>query len=102
MFDSAKENNKNELATVVRELKVLNKFGMHARPAALFVKTAKSFDSDITVEKDGVTVSAKSIMGLLTIEGYQGAVLKVVARGSDAEKAVNALQTLIDKKFYEE
>ena len=87
---------------VALEVTVRNQYGIHARPAALLVKTASGFQSDITLEKDGVAVSAKSIMGLLTMEGYQGAVIRVVARGPDAAQAVAALQDLFDKKFFED
>lgn len=87
---------------VARDVTVKNQYGIHARPAALLVKTASGFQSDITLEKDGVAVSAKSIMGLLTMEGYQGAVIRVVARGPDAAQAVDALQDLFDKKFFED
>lgn len=88
--------------TVVRNLTILNRFGIHARPAALFVKTACRFTSDILVEKDGSTVSAKSIMGLLTIEGSKGAVLRVIATGADAEEALDALDDLVKQKFFED
>lgn len=92
----------NASDAVAREVTVQNQYGIHARPAALLVKTASGFQSDITLEKDGVAVSAKSIMGLLTMEGYQGAVIRVVARGPDAAQAVDALQDLFDKKFFED
>lgn len=88
--------------TLGRNLTILNQFGIHARPAALFVKTASQFSSDIQVEKEGLIVSAKSIMGLLTIEGSQGAVLKVTATGQDAEEALDALEDLVKQKFFEE
>lgn len=88
--------------TVVRNLTILNRFGIHARPAALFVKTAVRFKSDILVEKDGAVVSAKSIMGLLTIEGSRGVVLKVTATGPDAEEALDALSDLVKQKFFED
>lgn len=87
---------------VTADLKILNRFGIHARPAALFVKTASSFSSEISVEKNGMTVSGKSIMGLLTIEGHQGAVLRVSAKGPDAHEAVEALADLVAKKFFED
>ncbi len=85
-----------------RDLKILNKFGIHARPAALFVKTAGKYDADITIEKDGSKVSGKSIMGLLTLEGHQGAKLRVTADGHDARKALDALEELVKQKFYED
>lgn len=81
---------------------IRNKLGMHARPAALFVKTAALYTSSITVEKEGIQVSGKSIMGLLTIEGYQGAVLKITASGEDADEALHALAQLFEQKFNEE
>jgi phosphocarrier protein HPr len=90
------------MKTAQREMKILNRFGIHARPAALFVKTVSQFESDITVEREEMTASGKSIMGLLTLEGYQGSVLKVTAMGPDAEEALNALQELVDNKFYED
>ena len=86
----------------VRNLTILNRFGIHARPAALFVKTAGKFASDILVETDGSVVSAKSIMGLLTLEGSRGAVLKVTATGADAEAALDALEDLVKQKFFED
>ena len=88
--------------TLARNLTILNRFGIHARPAALFVKTAGQFKSDILVEKDGSIVSAKSIMGLLTLEGSKGAVLKVTATGADAEEALDALADLVKQKFFED
>lgn len=89
-------------AALTREMTVRNQYGIHARPAALLVKTASGFQSDIHIEKDGVSVSAKSIMGLLTMEGYQGTVFRVSASGPDAPAALDALQELFDKKFYED
>lgn len=85
-----------------RKFKVCNKYGMHARPAALFVKTASKFNSDINVKKDDVEVSGKSIMGLLTIEGYCGSTLTVSADGPDAAEALNALGELFNQRFFEE
>jgi phosphocarrier protein HPr len=92
----------SEPKTVERNVKILNKFGIHARPAALFVKTVSQFQSDVQLEKDGMIASAKSIMGLLTLEGHQGAVLKVTATGPDAEEAVAAIEALIKNKFFED
>ncbi len=87
---------------MVRELKIINQLGLHARPAALFVKTASRFDSDISVAKDGNSVSGKSIMGLMTLEAGLGSVLTVTAEGMDAEESLNELQHLVDSKFFEE
>lgn len=87
---------------VIREFRVKNQYGIHARPAALLVKTASAFQSDISIEKAGMRVSAKSIMGLLTIEGHQHAVLRVIAKGVDAEEAIAAIGKLFKKGFYEQ
>ena len=87
---------------ITRNMEILNPLGLHARPAALFVKTASQFESDVTVEKDGNTVSGKSIMGLMTLEAGLGAVLRITAQGPDAEEALTELQTLVDKKFFED
>lgn len=85
-----------------REFAIVNTLGLHARPAALFVKTAMRFESDIQVEKGDVTVSGKSIMGLMTLEAGVGAILKVTAAGRDAAEVLNELQHLIESKFFEE
>ena len=87
---------------MVRDVTVTNQYGIHARPAALLVKTASTFQSDISLTKDDVEVSAKSIMGLLTMEGHQGAVIRISASGSDAAAAVDALAELFEKRFYED
>ena len=88
--------------TIVKKLKVLNEYGIHARPAALLVKAAGKFSSDISIEKDGNVVSCKSIMGLMTIEGFPGSVMKVSATGSDAEEAMEEIEELFVNKFYED
>ncbi len=89
-------------AALSRDMKIENKHGMHARPAALFIKVASKFESDILIEKDGTKVSGKSIMGLLTLELYAGSVMKVHADGSDAEEALNAIEELVRNKFNED
>jgi phosphocarrier protein HPr len=88
--------------TMVREFEVLNTYGIHARPAALLVKAASKFACDIFIGYDGAEVSAKSIMGLLTIEGHQGARLVVRAVGADAEKALEEISALFENKFFED
>lgn len=81
---------------------MINKLGVHARPAALFVKTANKFGSDITVEKDGEQVNGKSIMGLMMLAAGQGSKLVITAEGHDAETAVHELESLFQRKFDEE
>jgi len=91
-----------QASPIVREIKMLNQYGLHARPAALFVKTASRFDADITVEKDGNKVSGKSIMGLMTLEASHGSILRITAEGEDAEEMLDEIQALIESKFDED
>lgn len=91
-----------EQKTITREFKVLNKYGIHARPAALLVKAAGKFTCDIFIGRAGEEVSAKSIMGLLTIEGHHGAKLNVRIVGVDAEEALAEIAELFENKFFEE
>jgi phosphocarrier protein len=74
---------------------------MHARPAAEFVKLAGRFAADITVEKDGLEVNGKSIMGVLMLAAEQGSRLRVAATGQDAAAALDALASLVDRGFEE-
>lgn len=87
---------------LARELEILNQYGIHARPAALFVKTASRYDADIYVEKNGNRVSGKSIMGLMTLEASRGSRLRVIAEGPDAEAALDELVDLIKRGFDED
>jgi phosphocarrier protein HPr len=82
-------------------LVVENKVGLHARPAALFVQTAKKFKSDILVRKDEREVNAKSILSILTLGANQGAVITIKANGEDEEAALKALQGLVENNFGE-
>jgi len=84
------------------EVEIRNKLGLHARPAAMFVRIANQFSSDILVEKDGEEVNGKSIMGLMMLAAGCGSILKVSADGSDAENALEALKELIERKFDED
>lgn len=85
-----------------QEVTVINKQGIHARPAALFVKTAGKFSCEIGVEKDGEVVNGKSIIGLLMLAAGQGTRLTLTAEGLDAEKALAELAKLFDDKFNED
>lgn len=86
---------------VERLVEIVNRAGMHARPAAEFVKLAGSFESDIWLERDGLEVNGKSIMGVLMLAAEKGARLRVAAEGSDADDAVDALADLVDCGFEE-
>ncbi|TVR56042.1 MAG: HPr family phosphocarrier protein [Gemmatimonadales bacterium] len=83
-------------------VRIRNRMGMHARPAAEFVKLAGRYRSEISVSRDGVEVNGKSIMGVLMLAAEQGAELRVRGVGEDAEAAVEALTALIDSGFGEE
>jgi phosphotransferase system HPr (HPr) family protein len=85
-----------------KDFTILNKLGIHARPAAQFVKTANRFQSDICVEKDGEEVDGKSIMGLMMLAAGHGSVISVNAEGADADLAIEAIGELIARKFEEE
>jgi phosphocarrier protein HPr len=80
---------------------VQHKVGLHARPAALFVQTAKKFTSDILVTKDEREANAKSILSILTLGANKGAVITVRATGEDEAMAVEALQALVESNFGE-
>src|SRR5688572_24614752 len=95
----AKKTGKKSLE---RELTVINKLGIHARPAALFVKTANRFTCDIFVEKDGETVNGKSIMGLMMLAAGPGSKLMISAQGGDAARAVVEIEELMKRKFDED
>jgi phosphocarrier protein HPr len=99
---SAPKKPADKHAAVTREMVVANKLGIHARPAALFVKTANRFDCDVMVEKDGEKVNGKSIMGLMMLAAGPGSKLSVHAEGADAARAVSELDALFKRKFDEE
>ena len=82
-------------------LTVHNKVGLHARPAALFVQTAKQFSSDVKVTHGEREANAKSILGVLTLGANQGAVVTIYAEGDDAEQSLAALKTLVENNFGE-
>ncbi|MGE3310080.1 MAG: HPr family phosphocarrier protein [Limisphaerales bacterium] len=86
-----------------RDLVVINRLGIHARPAAMFVRVASRFHSEITLEKDGERINGKSIMGLMMLAAGPGSRLRIEAAGEDADEALRALDELITvRKFDEE
>jgi phosphocarrier protein len=85
-----------------REVTIINRAGIHARPAALIVKTANRFQSEIFLEKDDNRVNGKSIMGIITLGAGFNAKLQVAAEGSDEEEAVEAIVRLFENRFEEE
>lgn len=83
-------------------LKIKNKLGLHARPAALMVQTAGKFKSKIKIVKDAQEVDGKSIMGLMTLAACAGTDLRIIAEGEDEAEALNALGALVESGFGEE
>jgi phosphocarrier protein len=88
-------------ARIERTAEIVNLLGFHARPAAEFVRLAGSFKCDLWLEKDGVEVNAKSIMGVLMLAAEKGSQLVIRGAGEDAEDALAALADLIDRGFEE-
>ena len=99
---SAAKDTGNTATKIKKELIVVNKLGIHARPAAMFVKTANQFDCEVFVEKDGETVNGKSIMGLMMLAAGPGCKIRVQAEGNDAAKAVHEIEALLKRKFDED
>ncbi|MFN0192855.1 MAG: HPr family phosphocarrier protein [Rhizobiales bacterium] len=90
------------MATIERELAIVNQRGLHARASAKFVKCAEGYDASITVSRDGQTVPATSIMGLMMLGAALGTSILVSASGPQAEPAIAALETLVAARFDEE
>ena len=87
---------------VERIVTIRNRAGMHARPAALLVKTASEFESRIYIEKDSERVNGKSIMGVITLGATYNTPLKIVADGPDEALALDAIEKLFENRFEEE
>lgn len=87
---------------VTRELVVTNKLGIHARPAAMIVRTANRFECDIFLEKDGEKVNGKSIMNLLMLAAGYGSKLMLHTDGEDADRAMVEVEALFKRNFDEE
>jgi phosphocarrier protein HPr len=87
---------------IERKLKIQNRLGLHARPAALLVETASRYDADVQVIKNGNTINAKSIMGVLMLAAEKGSELTFRAKGIQEKEALEAISKLLDDKFHEE
>jgi len=83
------------------EVTIVNKRGLHARASAVFAKTAEQFDAEVSVTKDGQTVSGGSIMGLLMLGASPGSTILIETEGPDAEEALEALTALVEAGFNE-
>jgi phosphocarrier protein len=86
----------------VRTVEIVNKRGLHARASAKFVKLASGFDAEVRVSKDGQTVDARSIMGLMMLAAGPGCCIEIEAEGAEAQAAVAALEQLVTAKFDED
>ena len=84
-----------------RSVQIVNRNGLHARPAAEIVKAAAKFASDITITRDDLEVNGKSIMGVMMLAAEYGSTVMLRATGPDAEQAIDALSRLIADKFGE-
>lgn len=87
---------------IEKTVKIQNRAGIHARPAALIAQTANKFSSEISLEKKGTTINAKSIMGIITMAAAYGTELKLTATGTDEKEAAEAIIHLFDSKFEED
>ena len=82
-------------------VEITNKRGLHARASAKFVKLASGFDAEVTVSKDGQSVDARSIMGLMMLAAGMGCCVDITADGPEAEAAIDALKALVESRFDE-
>jgi phosphocarrier protein len=85
-----------------KEIAIVNRLGLHARPAALFVKVASRYRSDVWVKKENEEVNGKSIMGLMMLAAGQGSKLQVRCEGPDAARALDEIEELIKARFNED
>ncbi|MFP4141187.1 MAG: HPr family phosphocarrier protein [Planctomycetota bacterium] len=90
------------MASVEQEVTIVNKYGLHARPAMQFVELANKYNSKIEVSNGTLAVDAKSIMSVMRLAATKGTVLKLTANGEDAEESVEALAALVEEGFGEE
>ena len=88
--------------TVKRDVEIINRLGLHARPCSKFVKLAATFKCEIWVSKDQENVNGKSIMGLMMLAAGQGSKLTITCEGADADEAADAISKLVLSKFDED
>ena len=87
---------------IEKDIPIINRLGLHARPAAMFVRIASRYRSEVWVAKEGEEVNGKSIMGLMMLAAGQGSNLRIRCEGPDAEKAMEELEELISARFNED
>jgi len=86
---------------IEKEVTIINKLGLHARPAAMLVKTSSKFQCEIYFRKENLEVNAKSIMGVMMLAAEQGAKITIIANGVDEAEAVEAVAKVFEMKFGE-
>jgi phosphocarrier protein HPr len=87
---------------IEKEITIINRLGLHARPAAMFVRIASRYRAEVWVDKEGEQINGKSIMGLMMLAAGQGSKLIIRCEGADADKVMEELEELIQKKFNED
>ncbi len=87
---------------IEKEITIINRLGLHARPAAMFVRISSRYRSEVWVEKEGEQINGKSIMGLMMLAAGQGSKLLIRCEGTDADKAMEEIEALILAKFNED
>ena len=87
---------------IEKDISIMNRLGLHARPAAMFVRIASRYRSEVWVSKEGEEVNGKSIMGLMMLAAGQGSKLRIRCEGPDADKAMEELEALIKAGFNED
>lgn len=80
---------------------ITNRLGLHARPSAMVVEQANRFSSEVWLERDGLTINAKSIMGIMMLAAEQGVTLTVITEGPDEDEALEAMQKILTSGFGE-
>jgi phosphocarrier protein len=92
----------DDVLRCTKEIVIQNRNGLHARPAAMFVKISSRYRAEVWVEKDGERVNGKSIMGLMMLAAGKGSKLHIIAEGADADKVVAEIENLVQTRFGEE
>ncbi len=98
----SKKKSNEDVQRCTGEVVIDNRNGLHARPAAMFVKISSRYRAEVWVEKDGERVNGKSIMGLMMLAAGKGSRLQIIAEGVDADKAVAEIKNLVETRFGEE
>src|SRR5947207_6990646 len=99
---SRRANRATSSQKIEKEISIVNRLGLHARPAAMFVRIATRYRSEIWVANEGEEVNGKSIMALMMLAAGQGSKLRIRCEGPDADQAIEELEQLINARFNED